>query len=208
MLSRITRSWRKWREDFRRRRTERLTARSAELSASTYHDLFFLQQKGFVRAKATGQSITQIHAELESLVNRTLRVVIQPGTYFVSHDSHQNMVARQPVRVTLAAGSRSRIAIDAACINAARAIPNSQASFSGVSRTSDDIARFLEAAGGADAMVVQTGVWALTDAYTADQIKRHLLSRDRLGNVREVVTDAHVRQARQILDDLRIRHHL
>ena len=200
--------FRHWQAARNELRIEQLTAKAAELRDDQEYDLVFLFDRGFLRAKATGQSITRISAEVENLVRRRLRVVVSPGTYFVSSGSHQNMVTRREYKLTLSPCSSQRISLDAACINANLPIPVETHRFGGVKRVSDDLARFLEAARDADPMVVQAGVWALTDRYTKQQVQSRLVSRDGLGNTRQAISDEQVARAAQILDGLGISHGL
>jgi len=109
-----------------------------------------LCERGFVSARATGQSIAQIFGEIENCVNKPLRVVIRPGTYFVASGNHQNMVTRSVYRVTLSPCSKRDVSIAAACINANLPIPGATASFRGVRFVSKEVARFLEASANAD----------------------------------------------------------
>ena len=92
--------------------------------------------------------------------------------------------------------------------DAGLAVPNERDGFNGVARVPGDVARFLEAARDAAPMVVQTGVWALTDRYTAQQVRMHLVGRDPSGNIIHPVSDDDIQMARQILDGLGIRHRL
>ena len=110
--------------------------------------------------------------------------------------------------VTLRPLATIEVGIDATCINAGRPIPGPEARFSGVRQAADDVVRFLAAAEHADPMTVQAGVWALTDKYTGADVQRHLLMRDRRGNTRGAVSDAHLAAARRLLDELGIAHHL
>jgi len=81
------------------------------------YDLLFLHERGFVRARATGQSITTIYGEAESLINKPLTVLIKPGTYFVARGNYQNMVTRCEYTLTLYPCTTQNVAIDATCIN-------------------------------------------------------------------------------------------
>jgi hypothetical protein len=171
-------------------------------------DLVFLCKRRFVRATATGQSITSISAKLENLLPKKLHVVIPVGTYFLSSGNHQNMVARKEQVTTLLPLSSQQVFIDASCINASRPIPGDTDVFSGVERISGDLARFLLAAGDAGPMVVQAGVWALTDGYTGYSVKTRLVARDQNGNTRPAVTDSEIVEARRILKSLGIRNNL
>jgi hypothetical protein len=189
---------------------ERLKAGPAHHREPEYGriDLVSLTKRRFVRATATGQSITRISAKLENLLPKKLHVVIPPGTYFLSSGNHRNMVARKEQVITLLPLSSRQVFIDASCINAPRPIPSDSDAFNGVERTSGDLARFLLAAGDAGPMAVQAGVWALTDGYTCYDVKTHLSMRDQNGNTRPAVTDSEIAEARRILKCLGIRNNL
>ena len=180
----------------------------SQLDKKNELDLMILHQQGFVRAHATGQSITQIHGEVENLIDKTLRVIISRGTYFVARGNYQNMVTRSEYAFTLDPLSVHKVAINAVCINAGLPIPGEQDRFSGVRKVSADVSRFLDAAQNSNPMVVQAGVWALTDNYSASDIKSHLISRDQYGNRRPAVTDPDIAEAKLILDGLVITHRL
>jgi hypothetical protein len=204
----ITDRLKQWEASRQERRIERLTMRAADINESQEYDLLFLHQRGFVRARATGQSITQIHGEVENLIRKTLSVVIKPGTYFVSSGNYQNMVTRREYSFTLFPCGTQNVSISASCINAGLPIPTEKNRFYGVRRVSDDLARFLDATQNADPMVVQAGVWALTDNYTGYDIKTRLVARDQYGNTRQAVSDANIAEAKRILNNLGIRQRL
>ena len=208
MIAAFNRALRRLSESLTARRTARLTERAKELPSDAAHDLVELSSKGFVRARATGESITHVDAEIENRVHTRLRVVIRPGTYFIARGGHQNMVSRRETTVTLAPRTTSSVSVEASCINAGLPIPEKRHRFRGVKRVPHDLVRFLEASAHADAMVVQAGVWALTDGYTAHDVQTRLVARDRYGNIHQAVSDEDVRQARRILDSLGIRHSL
>lgn len=190
------------------RRTEKLTARASDLKEGQPYDLLFLHDKGFVRAKATGQSVNRIFANVENLISKKLNVVIKPGTYFVSSGGHQNMASTAEYMFNLYPCDCQHLAIKAACINANRPIPKDTDHFYGVKRVSEDLARFLEATQHADPMVIQAGVWALTDGYSKNDIQSRLVSRDQYGNTRQAISDEQISEAGAILNGLGIRHAL
>ena len=198
----------RWQAARKERRIEQLTARAADLNESQPYDLLLLHERGFVRATGSGQSITRVHAEVENLIRKKLRVVVAPGTYFVSKGGHQNMATTSDYAFTLYPCSTERVDISAACINADRPIPGKKDKFQGVARVSDKVARFLAASRGEDPMVVQAGVWTLTDAYSRDSVIHHLISRDRAGNTSHPITGSHCDRAKSILDKLGIAHRL
>jgi len=190
------------------RRVDRLTAQASDIAEDRLHDLFFLYQRGFVRVNGTGQSITDIYADIENLIRKRLRVVVKPGTCFVSAGDHQNMVTTAESTLTLPPCGTARLGIRAACINAKRPIPGKRDRFHGVALVSEELARFLEAARNADQLVIQAGVWTLTDKYSRSEVMNRLVARDRLGNMTRPITHAHCDQAMLILDRLGIRHRL
>ena len=200
--------FRYWQAVRRERRIDILTAKAGDICDGQQYDLLFLHQRGVVRVKATGQSITRIYAGVENLIRKRFDVVVKPGTYFVSSGGHQNMVTTAEYSFTMAPCSKEHLNINAACINAGRPIPGEKDRFCGVARVPDEVARFLEASRLADPMVIQAGVWALTDGYSGHQVQTHLVSRDRYGNTRQAVSDSQVAEARKILNSLGIRHNL
>jgi len=186
----------------------KLTEKAADLKEDQPYDLLFLYERGFVRAKGSGQSITKLHAEVENLIRKKLNVTVAPGTYFVSSSTHQNMVTTIDYSFTLHPCSSQYLEIKAACINADRPIPGKSDRFNGVARVSENISRFLEASRNKDPMVIQAGVWALTDNYSRTKIKNHLFSRDQYGNITYPITDNHINKAAEILDQLNLPHFL
>lgn len=172
------------------------------------YDLVLLHDRGFVRARATGQDITQVHAELENMLHVPVRTVVKPGCYFRSTGQHQNMATTRFYEVHLGPGEVRAITIDAACIDADRPIPTSDHGFEGVARVGDDLARFLTASQGSDPMTVQAGVWAISDGMTAYAVQERLVSRGRDGVGRHAIQDRHVEEARRILRRLGVETHL
>lgn len=197
-----------WQDARSQRRVDALTAKAGNLEEGKEYDLLFLHYMGFVRARATGQSITRIYGEIENLIGKRLRVSIAPGTFFVPRGNFQSMVTREPRSLTLDPTSTQQVTIEATCINANLPIPGERDRFHGVRRVPDDLARFLTATKGADPMTVQAGVWALTDHYSGEQVKHHLIATDEHGNRRAAVSDRQLEEARRILDKLSIPHRL
>lgn len=208
MFAKLFKAVREWNRVRAARRLQARTARAADLKDGEAYDLLFLHERGFVRATGTGQSITQIYGEVENLIDRKLEIVIKPGTYFEARGNFQNMVTRREYRFTLFPTATQNVAIDAACINAGRPIPTKKDRFHGVRRVSPDLVRFLDAAVGKDPMVIQAGVWALTDGYSGDDVKDHLVLVDQQGNRRRAVSDQNIEEARAILAGLGIRNPL
>jgi hypothetical protein len=205
---RIARWIQTWKAVRKERRIRRLTARAAFLSADDDYDLVYLYQKGFVDPRATGQSITHINGAVESLIRKRIRVVVRPGTFFRSSGAHQNMVTRTTHRFWLNPCFTVQIQVPASCINAECPIPGERDRFRGVAKVKKDLIRFLEAAENEEPMVVQAGVWAITDRYTKADVQRKLFVRDQFGRTWAAVSNHQVARAKRILDKLRIRNYL
>jgi len=200
--------FRRWLEARKQGRIDKRTARAADLSDTEEYDLVYLSKRRVIRARATGQSIAQVSAEIQNRIRRQLRVSIKPGTYFVARGSYQNMATTTHQQIVLPPCSTRQVAMKAVCINADLPIPDTNARFSGVRAVSDELARFLEAAQRADPMTIQAGVWALTNHYSRSDVQEHLHIRDQLGNTRQAISDTHVMEAKRILDGLGIKHRL
>ena len=150
--------------------------RLARALPADFNDVVDLYKKGVISAIGTGQSITDISAEIQSRVGVPLKVSVAHGTYFVSRGNHQNMVTRRKYQFDLEPQATRRIRVPASCINASLPVPGERDRFRGFHafpRTCES----LEAAEGEDAMVIQAGVWALTDGYSRAQIQRTLRTR-------------------------------
>jgi hypothetical protein len=182
--------------------------RLAKLNESEEYDLIVLYQWGFVLARGTGQTITDIKAEVQNLTDKKLRVIIRPGTYFVSSGAHQNMVTRTEHRFRLYENATETVYVPASCINAESPIPGEHDRFHGVAKVSDNLTRFLERAGREDPMVIQAGVWALTDNYSQYEVQHKLMARSSRGDTRPAVSDEQVARARRILNELGIPNRL
>lgn len=172
------------------------------------YDLIYLCKEGFVRAHATGQSITQIYGEIKNLLNKKIMVVIEPGTYFVAKGHYQNMVTREEYSLTLGPNDLHSVSINAACINADRPVPGEKDRFDGVKKVSSELTRFLMASRGCNTMTVQAGVWAITDNYSGSEVINRLFAQDLFGNRRQAVSEADVAEARKILKELGIENRL
>jgi len=192
--------------------------RKREAKASSlpkaYIDVVYLSKLDLLIAKGSGQTITEISAKIINRVNQPLHVLIPHGTYFVSVGNHQNMVTRKKYKLTLSPLSTHVINVSASCINANLPIPNEADQFSGVARVSKNAAQFLEASENEDAMVIQAGLWAITDSYTRTQIKSHLrIRRSYIDSLRSsdegaAISDAQIDKAKEILKKLGISNNL
>lgn len=178
------------------------------LDADEYHDIVLLWNLRAVDVAARGRSITEIHVDVTNRLDRQIKILIPHGTYFQSKGQHQNMVTRKEhVFVVDSRGTRY-VAVQAACINADRPIPAREDQFRGVKRVPPNVERFLRASDGYPPMVVQAGVWALTDRYSRRQIRERLQTQSRTGAVDAAISEGDVDQAKGLLDRLQIPHSL
>jgi hypothetical protein len=185
---------------------------------STKMDILALYESGLISVTGTGKSITEIRASVISRAKVPLRVHIPHGTYFVSSGDWQNMVTRSEYDFDLEPWATKHISVAASCINAGQAIPQSNNTFKGVARVPEVLSKFLQAAAREDAMTIQAGVWAITDDYSPDDIKRRLRwtygGRFRLddGTAIELdcpaISDDKIHRAKELLDRLRIPNRL
>jgi hypothetical protein len=181
------------------------------MAVGAYADIVELFSQGVVGVKGWGNSIADVRAEVESRTGVPIKVVVERGTYFISSGGHQNMVARTRYRFELDPRETREIRIPSACMNAELPIPVGKDRFSGVARASPPLRAFLDAAQDDDPMTVQAGVWAITDGYTAELIKKKLRATASFGpgspavDQGSAISDEHITRARAILDRLGIR---
>jgi ankyrin repeat protein len=199
---------RQWQAARKERRIRELTARAADVAEDKQYDLLFLYERGFVRATGSGQSIITVHANIENLIRKKLRVVVKPGTYFVSSGGHQNMAITAEQTFALNPCEKHHFEFGAVCINANKPIPGPSDRFSGIARVSDNVARFLQASKNEDPLVIQAGVWTLTDNCSRDDVMNRLISKDRQGKSSHPITYDHCYRAKEILERLGISHNL
>jgi len=178
------------------------------LSEDDIHDIHDLCKKGFIKARGTGQTITNINIEIVNRVNRKIKILIPHGTYFVSTGSHQNMVTRKQYTFSISPYDTSHINVPASCINAELPIPGKDSKFKGVARVNDDLCKFLEATDGYDPMTIQAGVWAITNGYNRYMALNKLSAEDQYGNRTKPITESNVDTAKEILDKLNIKNNL
>jgi len=177
------------------------------LEAENGNDLIFLHDSGLIRAKGVGQSIVEINANIENLIDKSLDVVIKPGTYFVSKGNYQNMVTRHEYSFKLYPLAKKTVKVASTCINAGLPIPTEEDFFYGVNRVSNDLVRFLERAKSddLDSMATQAGTWAITDNLSKSEIASRLYTTHRLtGEKTPSINDEDIEAAMIVLWQLGI----
>lgn len=192
------------REKAQEDRRDRLTAQAAALPEDEVQDLRELWRRSFVSVQARGRTIEAIDLHVSSEIRRDLQVRIVPGTCFVSAGAHQNMAARTEVMFRLPALCPESVEVPATCINAVRPIPQQKDRFERIEMVQGNLVRFLTAAAGRHAMVVQAGAWAISDGYTAAQLQARLQRTGPDGWREPAISRAHIAEAKTILLDLGI----
>jgi hypothetical protein len=173
-----------------------------------FQNIVDLWRMRILTVKAKGRSITEVYVDVRNRSDCALNVFIPVGTYFRSRGAHQNMAIRKETVFAIDAGGTRFINVAATCINASRPVPGGNDSFRGVDRVTTDLERFMKEAERQPAMVVQAGVWALTDGYGRHQIKERLVTLSSRGSSRLGISDSDVDRAKIILDTLGIRSSL
>jgi hypothetical protein len=163
------------------------------------YNIIYLWRHRLVVPRATGQTITRITAEVKNRTKRQFGATIPVGTYFIASSRHQNMVTYKAQRVRLDGRATARISIPAACINASRPIPGRHDKFKGVATVSKELTRFLQRASTEEPMVIQAGVWAVTDRYTKRDIQQRLIS-----GAAPAISDHQIMRAKSILEELNL----
>jgi hypothetical protein len=198
----------KWKQRRLDRRIDKLTAQSWVLVDNKLYDIVLLYNRGFISVQGVGQNITRVNIEVENLLRKPLIVAVKPGAYFQSTGEHQNMATTRYYQFELPPLGRMTMAVDAACINAALPIPGKVDGFAGVAHVGPNVARFLEASTGMNNLIVQSGVWAITDSLSGYAIKDRLKGRNEDGESVQIIFDHHIEEAKALLDQLGIGHQL
>ena len=118
------------------------------------------------------------------------------------------MVTRKEFLFKIDPNGTRFINVPASCINAGLDIPSKKDSFRGVKKVPGHIRKFLRETDGCSAMMVQAGVWALTDDLSGEEIKRRLTNRDSSGRRYNSINDYDIADARQVLARMGIQSRL
>lgn len=172
------------------------------LDADKFHSIVDLWKMRVLDVTAKGKSITEIYVDIQSNFDRPLNVCIPAGTYLRARGGHQNMAVRKEVVFTIAPGDGRFLKVPAVCINGGLPIPGRDDQFRGVSRVSSEVERFLRETPHHPEMVVQAGVWALTDGYDRRQIKDRLVTNSSSGRSFAGISDGDIDGAKAVLTRL------
>jgi hypothetical protein len=175
-------------------------------------DLLTLVRRQTIAVHAAGQSITHIVVELRNLTFKMFkRVLIAPGTYFIASGPHQNMVLYKTRRLYLFRNWRRRIVVRAACMNATRPVAGYMDTFTDVAKADESLILFLKSARGRNPKIIQAGIWAITDNFSAHDIQPTIATTitSSLEARRQIyISRRQIGAAKRILDKLKIRNRL
>jgi hypothetical protein len=176
------------------------------------HDLVTLVRRQSIAVSATGRGITHIVVELRNLTFKLYRrVLITPGTCFIASGPHQNMVLYKTRRLYLFRRWRRRIVLRAACMNATRPVPGYGDTFMDVAKADKSLILFLQRARRKNPSIIQAGVWAMTDNYSAHDIAPALattVTSSAEARRQIFISRRRIRAAKRILDKLNIGNRL
>lgn len=181
---------------------------AAKLADDEYYDIYKLWKMRVVTVEAKGKSIKEIYVDVKSRLDRSLKVLIPHGTYFKAQGAHQNMATRKEFVFLLKPMGMRFLNVPACCINANRPIPGKTDTFRGVKRVPNSVENFLRESDGFGAMVIQAGVWAITDNYDRYQIRGRLTTTFSDGRSQPGISDHEINQAKEILSRLGIRSNI
>jgi len=175
-------------------------------------DLVTLVRRQSIAVQAAGQSITHIVVELRNLTFQLFkRVLITPGTYFIASGLHQNMVLYKKRRLYLFRRRRRQIVFPAACMNATQPVPGHGDTFIDVAKADDSLCLFLKRARRKSPNIIQAGVWAITDNFSAHDIQPAITTTvtASVEARRHIsISRRQIRAAKRMLDKLEIRNRL
>ncbi len=178
------------------------------LADDIYHDIYKLWRMRVLVVTAKGRSITEVYVDVKNRIDRPLKVIIPQGACFIATGTHQNMLTRKEFVFKLEPLGTRFISVPASCINAERQIPGKTDTFRGVKRVSPSVERFLKGSENYGPMVIQAGVWALTNGYTRSQIKGRLTTLFNDRRLQTSISDIDIDSAKSVLDRLGINSNL
>jgi hypothetical protein len=177
---------------------------AAELSETEFYDADWLLDNHIISISAVGRTITEIDLDVQNLSDRKLKVLMPRGVYFPARGGHQNMVNTREVVFRLKPQGSKFVAVQVACLNANLEIPGADDNFHGIGRARKDVTRFIEAARNESPMVLQAGIWALTDGLNRLQLKERLVNESGPRVGRHSISDSDIDTAGLILAKLHL----
>ncbi|NOX51308.1 MAG: hypothetical protein GXP16_12360 [Gammaproteobacteria bacterium] len=166
-----------------------------QLSEGEFYEADWLVEKHIIGIKAVGHSITELNLDVQNFSERKIKVLLPRGIYFPARGGHQNMVSTREVVFRLKPGGCKFFAVQVACLNAHREIPSEQDGFGRLKRADAEVAKFIEVACNEAPMVLQAGIWALTDGLNRSELRRRLVANGGVSTHRQVISDRDIDSA-------------
>lgn len=174
------------------------------LDPDRYHDIVDLWSMRAVDIRGMGSSLTKLDVHVTNRLGQPVKIVVARGTAFAAAGNHQNMVVVQEHVFHLPPHSSKYFSVRVACLNAHRDIPNSRDGFRGVSKADTRVVGYIDAARNKSDMVLQAGVWAITDGLDRRALKHRLIDVESLRGKGSIIDDHVVNEAAAILRRLQI----
>lgn len=163
--------------------------------------LHTLNKLGEVKVDGTGNNIKNINLDLNNNTRENKVGVVLPGTVFRSNDGSQDMVCTEGVNFDLDPSGRFQSNVSVACVNGEKPIPRSHNTFGRASYKDSDLIKIVRKMKGLDPNSLQAAIWAYKNNYSREE----LISKLREGNAsRTVITEEHIKEAKGVLDELKI----
>jgi tetratricopeptide (TPR) repeat protein len=163
-------------------------------------DYMSLINSGAISVRIVGNSIDRTSVSITNTTARNLTVTIPVGAYFASSNANvQNMAVRTPHTVTVPANGSRTVQVNTTCMNIRLDIPNSNNTFSAAAMDANSrLARVLALCNARNVSfeVTQAATWIVTDNASDFTLMNTLTM-----NGRSVITEAHIRTAREIVRD-------
>jgi hypothetical protein len=133
-----------------------------------------LVEHGTVTFKITSGAINELGLEVQNTTDRTLKIDIPSGTYFVNADSKsQNMVVRHTTNASVQPKGRVDIQLEAACANLHLTEPTQENTFT-IQRLPKppELTKIIDqiSSAGVNYPVEQAAIWIVTDDATYDEL--------------------------------------
>lgn len=154
-----------------------------------------------VEVTGTGKDIKNVNIDLKNKTGEPKPGIVLPGTVFHSTDNSQDMVCTEKFDFYLRPNGSFKSRVPVACVDGEKNIPREHNTFRGASYQDSDLIRIVNEMKGCRPNSIQAAVWAYKNHYSAQEIMNKL----RRGNAgRTVITQSNIREAKSVLDKLRI----
>jgi len=157
-------------------------AQANEIKQDFIGDIWSMMEKGYIAARAEGDSISRCRLLIQNNTNSRLIVTAPFGVYFAANRGNvQNMLIREERAFSVEAGIAGSAYIATACMNIYRDVPDSTNYFNAEMLDEDSpLINLLKAAkqNGSSFEVTQAAIWQITDNPGKDIILSTIMYQD------------------------------